>query len=740
MILKISSKFIISILLFAAASNSLGGFPGAEKSNIPPGGLSIKVERLGDDGELTDYRITAHSGELTSPTVISIHVTGGGSGYSRKALDPGGAVSWVVSVFKGGGRATVRCSYTGKRRTVRLAGIRETRQEKFPDKEIPAAVRETEAAQSENILRGIWKSIGNWTGADGSMIEIRGRTGVLRSLGPHWKKFADAGFISEGDALLKDITQTKDYEWNCSILFWGLMTGDTPHFVYWTDEATIKLGVMDVENNHFQFAANGNDILVTGTGTTPENCKICRDGRGPCLMGGSKHTASSVFRRLPAPEKIPAPDPGTKILELVSEQFDGTPVKLMEPGTSAYGNIEVFFAETGLTNRIMDFLEGVVNHIDIFGGRTPLDVSGKPVYPEALNSLSKPIIEENPDVDWASEMDSAYSAAMRFLHMFSESGERLVEGAHDNLRLTDAGKILENLLNEPAIDAGLSTPDRGIVQTEMLILSQRAESARSLLFETLSSEDFLTAAYNARYGWQRDFHVNIAKTMSADEWDKTASRGGSPYFIAHERYYARSRERYVDDWKWMSGDEWDALVRAGRSPVEIANKRREMDRVIRIVSDTLGEEAIKILEEELGLDIEAADKLRSDLKELGADPGRAEEMVRATQMLRVIVHFGQEHTFSDPGAIEIIMRFVDSWCKRSQAMDTVSRHLHNNLKNLSEKQLELIQRADREGLIEALQVTDDLVDESIVELVLNYAEDKIKDEVKDSIKKGWWPF
>lgn len=49
------------------------------------------------------------------------------------------------------------------------------------------------------------------------------------------------------------------------------------------------------------------------------------------------------------------------------------------------------------------------------------------------------------------------------------------------------------------------------------------------------------------------------------------------------------------------------------------------------------------------------------------------------------------------------------------------------------------QRADREGLIEALQITDDLADESIVELVLNYAKGRIKDEVKNNAKKGWRP-
>ena len=131
---------------------------------------------------------------------------------------------------------------------------------------------------------------------------------------------------------------------------------------------------------------------------------------------------------------------------------------------------------------------------------------------------------------------------------------------------------------------------------------------------------------------------------------------------------------------------------------------------------------IEEIEKQFGIDRKSADKLRADLEQLGADPEKAEELARATQCLRLLSTLAAEHTISNESMFNKIFGFMDAFIVRRQAMDLMGNHLDNNLADLTDEQLDLIQRADRQGLVEALLAEQPAEDDPVMLLLLDAIE------------------
>lgn len=94
---------------------------------------------------------------------------------------------------------------------------------------------------------------GKWLSSAGVGLTISGTQGVFYSFSTNWQTAANSGYISIGNAKLRNISVTSPNQWNCQDL-WLKATNGNIDGVMWSTDGTITM------------SADGSTIAVTSTG------------------------------------------------------------------------------------------------------------------------------------------------------------------------------------------------------------------------------------------------------------------------------------------------------------------------------------------------------------------------------------------------------------------------------------------------------------------------------------------
>jgi len=331
---------------------------------------------------------------------------------------------------------------------------------------------------------------------------------------------------------------------------------------------------------------------------------------------------------------------------------------------------------------------------DVFGRRTLVDDGGMPLEPvDAPETPGAAIVRQNPEIEWGTEIESFGTQAWDAFQGLLQPGVELFNQVGDGLNPSQQLEGFLNMLRTPLIGQEGDLPADGseAVQIESALLQSQQDA-------------------------DRDCEAALGDSACTGEEFDLNDPGDYARWVEKQR--AEDRRFYTELIPRMTPDEWDRLVEDGFDPVQVIRSRKSMNQALQTINSQIGETTIDLIEEQFGLDLEAADRLRSDLIQLGADPEKADELARATQALRVITKLGADHTISNQGLLNGLFRFVDRWVVRSQAQD----FMLENLDNLTDEQLAMIQHADRGALVEALQVQQENVDDPVLQLVLSQVE------------------
>ncbi|MFN2274699.1 MAG: hypothetical protein ACK2TX_07615 [Anaerolineales bacterium] len=331
---------------------------------------------------------------------------------------------------------------------------------------------------------------------------------------------------------------------------------------------------------------------------------------------------------------------------------------------------------------------------DIYGRRTDVNEGGLPLEPvETLETPGEEIVRQNPEVDWGAQLETFGTQAWESLQNLLQPGVELFNQTLDGLNPSQSLDGLLSLLLTPVVgqDEGLTGEESEAVQVEAVVLQSQQDADRD---------------------------CRKALGNSACEGEKLDLNDPSDYARWVERQRAEDRYFYTELIPRMKPEEWDRLVEGGFDPVQVIRSRTSMNQALKTINSQIGNTTIDMIEEQFGLDRKAADRLRAELVQLGADPEKADELARATQALRVITKLGADNTISNQGLLNGLFRFVDKWIVRKQAQDLMIE----NLDNLTDEQLALIQHADRGALVEALQAKQPNEDDPVYQLVLQQIE------------------
>ena len=337
--------------------------------------------------------------------------------------------------------------------------------------------------------------------------------------------------------------------------------------------------------------------------------------------------------------------------------------------------------------------EGNGAHVtDVYGRRTAVDESGLPLTPvEGPDTPTQSIIAGSPDVDWGARLEEYGGKAWDALQglLSSDWFVETEDGMNPSEALSGYLNVLEG--QGGGEQKGMNEDDWAQIEAEAALL-QAQEDARQECAKSLG--------------------------VSACEGEALNPDDPSDYNEWRDQQAEDNRYHYTELMGYFSKEEYDRLIEAGFNPQQVVNSRKSMNVALRAINARMGDAAIDEIEKAFGIDREAADQLRADLVQLGADPDKADELARATQALRVISTLGADHTVSNGGMMNAMNRFIDRWVVRSQAQQLAV----SNLDNLTEEQLALIQDANGPALVRALQGTQPTEDDPIYQLLMSHIE------------------
>lgn len=334
--------------------------------------------------------------------------------------------------------------------------------------------------------------------------------------------------------------------------------------------------------------------------------------------------------------------------------------------------------------------------VDVYGQRTPVDEQGLPLTEvDSRVTPSEKIIKNNPDIDWGAQLEDFGERSWSTLQNLLQPGFDWFNQTVEGLKPSESLNQFVDQLNTPVVgqEEGLTEEESVVVQNETILL-QTQEEMRQDCTQALGE--------------------------SACEGRKLDLDDPSDYAIWRKKHFEDSKSYYFNKYKnVMSDEEWDELLSQDLDPVQVMKSRSSMNSAMQTFNKSIGDTAIEEIEKQFGIDRNAADRLKADLERLGADPKKADELARATQCLRVLSSLAAEHTISNEGMLKKIFGFVDRMIVRKQAQDLMGNNLDNNLEDISEEQLDLIQRADRQALVEALTAEQPVENDPVMQLVLD---------------------